>query len=213
MTLRRSFSSNLFSTVVIIFYNCVLYYVYKTDELEKWIIFALWKWGTMCLGYILTKRLNCVIAFLFLNQVLITMNFLLWWCILCLKMKFLRELPKNGTVIMKDLEGIKDDIIITTTKEWYYPDGDFNTYGIPKKGKYAFSNASRGLKGASIICRCYCVFYRWSREWIDSIRWNIGKTILISVFICACLWNGWRKKDDHSAICFTKHKPWNLGKG
>ena len=45
---------------------------------------------------------------------------------------------------MKDLEGIKDDIIITTTKKWYYPDGDFNTYGIPKKREYAFSNASRG---------------------------------------------------------------------
>ena len=49
---------------------------------------------------------------------------------------------------MKDLEGIKDDIIITTTKEWYYPDGDFNTYRILKKWELTFSNASkRGKRG------------------------------------------------------------------
>lgn len=48
---------------------------------------------------------------------------------------------------MKDLEGIKDDIIITTTKEWYYPDGDFNTYGIPKKREYAFSMPQEATKG------------------------------------------------------------------
>lgn len=30
--------------------------------------------------------------------------------------------------------GIKDDIIVTTPqKEWYYPNGDFDTYGIPEK--------------------------------------------------------------------------------
>ncbi len=31
---------------------------------------------------------------------------------------------------VKDLEGIKDDIIITTLKEWYYHNGDFNAYRI-----------------------------------------------------------------------------------
>ncbi len=34
---------------------------------------------------------------------------------------------------VKDFEGIKDDIIITTPKEWYYPDGDLNTFRILKK--------------------------------------------------------------------------------
>ena len=49
---------------------------------------------------------------------------------------------------MKDLEGIKDDIIITTPKEWYYPYGDFNTCRILQKWVYAFSNASkRGKRG------------------------------------------------------------------
>jgi hypothetical protein len=36
-----------------------------------------------------------------------------------------------GNVI--DFEGIKDDIIITTPKEWYYPDGDFDAFRILKK--------------------------------------------------------------------------------
>jgi hypothetical protein len=34
---------------------------------------------------------------------------------------------------VKDFEGIKDDIIITTPKEWYYHDGDLNTFRILKK--------------------------------------------------------------------------------
>ncbi len=72
--------------------------------------------------------------------------FIMW--ILCLKMKLLKELPKNGTFNMKDFEGLKDDIIITTPKELYYPDGDFNTYRILKKWEFAFSNASkRGKRG------------------------------------------------------------------
>lgn len=72
--------------------------------------------------------------------------FIMW--ILCLKMKLLKELPKNGTFNMKDFEGLKDDIIITTLKELYYPDGDFNTYRILKKWEFAFSNASkRGKRG------------------------------------------------------------------
>jgi hypothetical protein len=49
---------------------------------------------------------------------------------------------------MNDFESLKDDIIITTPKEWYYPDGDFNTYRILKKWDLAFSNASkRGKSG------------------------------------------------------------------
>ncbi len=49
---------------------------------------------------------------------------------------------------VNDFEGLKDDIIITTPKEWYYPDGDFNTYIILKKWEFAFSNASkRGKRG------------------------------------------------------------------
>ena len=48
---------------------------------------------------------------------------------------------------MKGLEGIKDDIIITTTKEWYYPDGDFNTYGIPKNGNMLFQMPQEGATG------------------------------------------------------------------
>lgn len=48
---------------------------------------------------------------------------------------------------VKDFEGLKDDIIITTPKELYYPDGDF-TYRILKKWEFAFSNASkRGKRG------------------------------------------------------------------
>ncbi len=48
----------------------------------------------------------------------------------------------------EELEGIKDDILITTPKEWYYPDDDFNTYRILKKWELTFSNASkRGKKG------------------------------------------------------------------
>ena len=48
----------------------------------------------------------------------------------------------------KELEGIKSDILVTTPKEWYYPDGDFNTYRILKKWESTFSNASiRGKKG------------------------------------------------------------------
>ena len=46
-------------------------------------------------------------------------------------------------VNMKDLEGIKDDIIITTPKEWYYPDRGFYTYRILQKWAYDFSNASK----------------------------------------------------------------------
>ena len=49
---------------------------------------------------------------------------------------------------VKDFEGLKDDLIITTPKELYYPDGDFNTYRILKKWEFAFSNASkRGKRG------------------------------------------------------------------
>ncbi len=49
---------------------------------------------------------------------------------------------------IKEIEDKKDDIIITTPKEWYYPDGDFNTYRILKKLELTFSNAAkRGKKG------------------------------------------------------------------
>lgn len=49
---------------------------------------------------------------------------------------------------MEELEGIKGDILITTPKEWYYPDGDFDTFRILKKWELTFSNASkRGKKG------------------------------------------------------------------
>lgn len=72
---------------------------------------------------------------------------------------------------MKDLEGIKDDIIITTPKEWYYPDGDFNTLIILKKWELTFSNASkRGKKGLRSFVDVYCVFYRGSRKCTDSVR-------------------------------------------
>ncbi len=46
----------------------------------------------------------------------------------------------------KELGGIKDDILITTPKEWYYPDGDFNTYRILKKWELTFSYASKREK-------------------------------------------------------------------
>ena len=78
-------------------------------------------------------------------------------------MKFSKESPKNGTFNMKDLEGIKDDIIITTPKEWYYPYGYFNTYRILQKWAYAFSNASeRGKRGLRSFVDGIAVFYRRS---------------------------------------------------
>ncbi len=46
---------------------------------------------------------------------------------------FKRSAKEWNFVNMKDLEEIKDDIIITTPKEWHYPDGDFDTYRIPEK--------------------------------------------------------------------------------
>ncbi len=70
---------------------------------------------------------------------------------------------------IKDFEGLKDDIIITTPKERYYTDADFNAYGILKGWEFAFSNASKGVKGTSGICRCYCVFYRGYRKCLNSI--------------------------------------------
>ena len=64
-------------------------------------------------------------------------------------------------VNIRDLEGIKDDIIITTPKEWYYPDDDFNICRILQKWAYAFSNASkrgkRGLRSFVDVTAFYCV--------------------------------------------------------
>ena len=49
--------------------------------------------------------------------------------------------PFFGNV--KDLKGIKDDIMIMTEKEWYCPDGVFNTCRILKKWELIFLNASK----------------------------------------------------------------------
>ncbi len=48
---------------------------------------------------------------------------------------------------VQELEN-KGDLIITTTREWYYPDGNFNTERILKKWETIFSNTlKRGKNG------------------------------------------------------------------
>lgn len=89
---------------------------------------------------------------------------------------------------MKDLEGIKDDIIITTPKEWYYPDGDFNTCRVLQKWAYAFSNApKRGKRGLRSSVDVTAFFIEDLENALIPYDEVLEKTILFSVFICVCL--------------------------
>lgn len=59
-------------------------------------------------------------------------------------------IKKNNQSITKDMIN-EDNILLTTTKEWFYPDGNFNTSRIIKRWEKVFLKVKKEKKGL----RCF----------------------------------------------------------